>query len=466
VLDREAVPTLLHIPWFKPEPIRIPLDWTGLDVLPEKLELHPFGMLVAMGVLIGASLARRRAMREGLHPGVLGELAGYVLIGGFVLGHVLDAIFYHWDVVVERPLFLLELWNGLSSFGGFIGAVLGATVWVAMRRYSFVAFADPIAWAFPFGWLFGRLGCTVAHDHPGKVTDFFLAVENYHIRGGTPPWQVRHDLGLYEVFWCLAVIPLFLVLGRKRRKRGFYLALLPLLYAPVRFGLDFLRATDIPQADPRLVLGVLTPGHLGAILLLGAGLYMAWRVWTRPEPVVPPEARWTEGGGSERVAPEELGRLVEAARAQGGPRALDASAAERAEHVARWPGGLLVADLRGQPLPEVDWDAVHAEQAALGPATLRVWVTEGAQLEASPDPLFDAIAEARAADAEGPREPDALVVVEADAERPWLAAARARSLPVWTVPEGEDLPFAVVELDDGRIGVGMLGEPVASRDAA
>lgn len=283
---------LLHIPWFKPGPIRIPIDWAPIDALPSHLELHPFGMLVAMGVLVGVLISRRRAMREGLHPSILGELAGYMLIGAFALGHVLDAVFYHWEVVVERPWFVLELWNGLSSFGGFIGAFAGSMTWVWMRGHSFVAFADPIAYSFPFAWLFGRIGCSVVHDHPGKVTDFFLAVEDYRIRGGAPPWQVRHDLGLYEVFWCLAMIPLFLWLGRERRKRGFYLMILPLLYAPVRFGLDFLRATDVPQADPRLVLGILTPGHLGAILLLGAGLFMAWWWWTQPEPEVAPEARW------------------------------------------------------------------------------------------------------------------------------------------------------------------------------
>ena len=283
---------LLYIPWFKPGPIRIPLDAIPIDALPPHLEIHPFGMLVAMGVLLGVLVARARGMKVGIHPGVLGELAGYMLIGAFTLGHVLDAIFYHPEVVTARPLFLLELWNGLSSFGGFIGAFAGAMVWKAMRGYSFVAFADPIAYSFPFGWLFGRLGCSVVHDHPGRITDFPLAVENYQIRGDFPPWQVRHDLGIYEVFWCLAMIGLFLVLGRKERKRGFYLMILPLLYAPVRFGLDFLRATDIPNADPRMVLGILTPGHLGAVLLLAAGLLMAWRWFMLPEPEVAPEARW------------------------------------------------------------------------------------------------------------------------------------------------------------------------------
>lgn len=283
---------LLTIPWFRPEPIRLfPLP--DASWLPDGVYVHVFGMMVALAVLVGALVADRKAKREGIHPRVMGELLGYILIGGFVLGHVLDAIFYHWEVVVAQPWFLLELWNGLSSFGGFVGAVVGAVVWTRRRGYSLVAFADPAAYGFPFGWIFGRIGCFLAHDHPGAVTDFPLAVADYQVRGMLPPWQTRHDLGLYEAIFSVGVAALFFVLGRKRRKRGFYLALLPILYAPVRFGLDFLRATDVPEGDPRF-LG-LTPGHYGAILLLVVGLAMAWRVWRGPEAVVAADARWAPG---------------------------------------------------------------------------------------------------------------------------------------------------------------------------
>lgn len=280
---------LLSIPWFQPGPIRlIPLP--DIEGFPDALYLHPFGMMVALAVLVGALASSHKGRREGIHPRAMGELMGYVLIGGFVFGHVLDAVFYHWDEVVRRPVFLLELWNGLSSFGGFVGATVGALAWTRMRKVSLVAFTDPIAWGFPFGWIFGRIGCFFAHDHPGAVTDFALGVEDYRIAGMLPPWPTRHDLGLYEALFSILVAGLFLVLGQKRRKRGFYLALLPILYAPVRFGLDFLRATDVPRADPRF-LG-LTPGHYGAVLLFLAGLALAYWVWKRPEPPIPGDLRW------------------------------------------------------------------------------------------------------------------------------------------------------------------------------
>ncbi|HJL20141.1 MAG TPA: prolipoprotein diacylglyceryl transferase [Sandaracinaceae bacterium LLY-WYZ-13_1] len=446
---------LLTLPWFQPEPIRIPLGGLGVEALPAHLELHPFGMLVAMGVLVGVTVARRKAIADGLHPGALGELAGYMLISAFVLGHVLDAVFYHWEVVVERPLFLLELWNGLSSFGGFVGAFVGSMAWVAMRGYSFVAFADPIAFSFPFGWLFGRLGCTVAHDHPGKVTDFFLAIEDYRIRGGFPPWQTRHDLGLYEVFWCLAMIPLFLWLGRRRRKRGFYLTILPLLYAPVRFGLDFLRATDVPQADPRLVAGVLTPGHLGAILLFSAGLFMAWRLLTRPEPVVPPDARLDPAGGDRAVDPDALAELLARAERGEGPRRVEPSEAwttEASPRVTRWPGGLAVVDLRARALDDGDEEAL-AEAMLEAPTRLRVWLV-------GPDAETEDVAPLwamRLGEAPGR---DALVVV--GAPRPERAIPAPPGVSIWVIEDPADPPWAAVALPDGAVAVGMRTPPTAS----
>lgn len=281
------------IPWFRAEPIPIPLpehvDLFGFRAsFPQDWSVQPFGILVAIGVLLGANLAERRGKAVGVHPNAIASCVAHVLIGGFVIGHVFDAIAYHPEVVLEQPLFLLRVWDGLSSFGGFLGAVTGLVVY--LRRYGVDArvIGDPIAFAFPLGWMFGRSGCFVVHDHPGAPTDFFLAVRDYEV--GEPPFVSRHDLGLYEILWSAATMALFVWLAQKPRKRGFFLGLLPILYAPIRFGLDFLRATDIEQGDARY-LG-LTPGHYSAIVLLVAGVaFLRW-VMTSPEPEVPPEVAW------------------------------------------------------------------------------------------------------------------------------------------------------------------------------
>lgn len=291
------------IPWFRLEGIPIPLpehvDLFGYRAsFPQDWSIQPFGLLVATGVMLAASLAERRGKAIGVHPNAIASCVAHVLIGGFVIGHVFDAIAYHPHVVLENPLFLLRIWDGLSSFGGFLGAVLGLVVYLKRFGVDARVIGDPIAWAFPLGWMFGRTGCFVVHDHPGAPTDFFLGVRNYEV--GTPPFVTRHDMGLYEILWSAAVMLLFLQLAKTPRKRGFYLGLLPILYAPFRFGLDFLRAPDLEGGDVRYF--GLTPGHYSAVVLLLAGVaFMRW-VQSSPEPEVPEAIRWVPEEPSQPVA--------------------------------------------------------------------------------------------------------------------------------------------------------------------
>jgi phosphatidylglycerol:prolipoprotein diacylglycerol transferase len=273
--------SLLFIPWFKLDGIHIP-------GLPEGFAIQPFGVLVAIGVIWGARVTERRSARIGLKTDVISDFITHVVLIGFILGHVFDRIFYEPEIILREPWDLLMPWRSLSSFGGFFGAVAGAFIWKARRKIGITVPLDQVAFGMPVGWLFGRIGCFVVHDHPGKITDFFLAVDDYQY--GNLPIAPRHDLGLYEVFWSAAMIVLFVALDKKPRPHGFYVAWIAVLYAPFRFFLDFLREAD------KTYLG-LTPGHYSSILALLLGLYMLWRVYQRP--VGPLPAALVEGGPSE-----------------------------------------------------------------------------------------------------------------------------------------------------------------------
>ncbi len=271
----------LFIPWFRLEPLRIPFPVLG------ELPIQPFGVLVATGVFLGAHIAGKRAEKQGMAPSVIADLVTHVILSGFFFGHALDAIFYYPDRTLENPWFVFQFWNGLSSYGGFTGAIIGAAIWRVRRRVPMIAVCDPIAFSFPFGWLFGRTGCFVVHDHPGRVTDFALAVADYKV--GMPPFQPRHDLGFYEILWSLAACTLFLLLGRTPKRNGFYLALLPLIYTPIRFGLDFLRAESTEGGDIRYF--GLTPGHYASVALFVVGALLMRRVYQDPPVEIPPQAR-------------------------------------------------------------------------------------------------------------------------------------------------------------------------------
>src|SRR5207253_889252 len=80
-------------------------------------------------VLVGTWIAGKRAKRLGYDDALFNSFVTWMLVGGFLGGHVLDELFYHWDEFLKRPYSLLLPWEGLSSFGGFIGPLGGILLW-------------------------------------------------------------------------------------------------------------------------------------------------------------------------------------------------------------------------------------------------------------------------------------------------------------------------------------------------
>jgi len=222
------------IPWW--EEIR-PFQILGLPIY-----IHIFGLLVATGVFFGCYTTYRRATRLSLNIDLLFEFAFYVLLTAFLGSHIFHVIFYSPQEFLNNPLTLLNPFGTQSSIGGFLSAFLGAIIWKWRRKLDYKFLADQTSFGMPVGWFFGRLGCFIVHDHPGKLTNFFLGVQNYHYPG--LPIGTRHDLGLYEMLWSLLTFIMFLFLDRKPRPAGFFTVMFFTFFAICRFFLDFIREID------------------------------------------------------------------------------------------------------------------------------------------------------------------------------------------------------------------------------
>lgn len=237
----------------------------SLDVGP--FEFHVFGFLVGCAIVFGTVMAAWRSHQLGLDERVTNEVALWAVIPGMIFAHVYSAVFYFPEKVLEDPLYLIYFWDGISSFGGFIGGAAGVMYYFRSKRIPFWPYADAVIFGFAFAWIFGRLGCTVAFDHPGLVTDFALGMTYPWSLNGEAANLVRHNLGFYEWLWQL---PLFAVLWSQRNTpkfSGWYLAVVLIMYTPVRFGLDFLRASDA-------VYFGMTAGQYAAIALFGLAVVM------------------------------------------------------------------------------------------------------------------------------------------------------------------------------------------------
>lgn len=234
--------------------------------------LAAFGTLVTLGIFAGACFAERRGRLTGIPARETPHAILSAVVPGLVLAHLLALVPRAGGTHDWSPRVVLEFWNGMSSFGGFAGALLGLCLYYWRSRRSWLPTADVLVQALVIGWVFGRLGCTLVHDHIGTPSEFVLAVRF--------PNGPRHDLGLYEFLYTLVVlVPAVVILDRRPRPPGTSVAVLALLYAPVRFLLDFLRQTDLPGADVRH--RGLTVAQYGSIVLAGIGIGVAMQIRRR-----------------------------------------------------------------------------------------------------------------------------------------------------------------------------------------
>lgn len=270
------------------------------------LPIQAFGVIVAIGVLIGAALLRRYAEWHAVPDDNIRGLLGWITVTGFLGAHWFDVIAYQADKPWfefkgwkpgQWPLFF-QLWSGISSYGGFLGGAMGFAFYVWWKRLNARLMADiGIVGLLP-AFSIGRIGCTVVSDHIGSSVNpnawySFLAMDypvadklshsgiaelvhdNPALRTAEfiPAW----NLGLVELLWLIPVnaLILWLAFRRKRVPAGFLIVLTGVLYAPVRFFLDFLRPVN---SDPRYF--DLTFAQWASLLAFGASAYVAYLIKT------------------------------------------------------------------------------------------------------------------------------------------------------------------------------------------
>jgi phosphatidylglycerol:prolipoprotein diacylglycerol transferase len=230
------------------------------------IAIQPFGVLVLTGCIVGFLVARRYAGSRGLAQDRFFELAIWVLVLGFTLSHLVSMLLYFPETVRSRPISLINLAGSMSSFGGFFGGGFGAIIYLKINKLPVLEYGDASLVGLVVGWFFGRLGCTIAHDHPGIHSDFFLAVKY--------PGGARHDLGFYEWLFTIGLIVVLIFIRRAGLPPGAIIGAVFILYAPVRFLLDFLRVGD------KLYFG-LTPGQYFSVILIPLGVFFLLKAYKK-----------------------------------------------------------------------------------------------------------------------------------------------------------------------------------------
>lgn len=265
------------------------LDFITWNVNPELFSgfvtVRWYGLMFAVGFLIGYEIVARMFKHEGAPERWLGILLIYVVVATLVgarLGHV---FFYEWDVYKADPIRILYIWEGgLASHGGTIAII------IAVILFSiFVTKKSPL-------WTFDRLVVAIALVG-GLIRIGNLFNSEIYGTATTLPWgfmfvrsrewhelyegQAVHPTQIYEALCYFALFALLMWMYWKKNaeeRPGFILGVFFIGIFLPRFLIEFIKNDQVAR-EATMTLNI---GQQLSIPFIVLGLGLILYAMTRP----------------------------------------------------------------------------------------------------------------------------------------------------------------------------------------
>nr|WP_274387742.1 prolipoprotein diacylglyceryl transferase [Salsipaludibacter albus] len=242
------------------------------------LTIRTFGLMVALGIILGVVVAARYVANRGIDPDEYTSLATKVAIVGLI-GARVTWVLSHLEEI-QSPIDVIAVWEGGMQFSGALifGAI--ATWWWSRGNYDDDAdrwaVLDGTALGVAIGLCVGRIGCMAVGEHFGGPTDFFLGM-TYRGGGTVEPepaiGETIHNTAFYEFLHLLVLLAVIAVLLRRAGDRnhplvpGTIMGLFLTWYGIGRFLTDFARTNDATVAG-------LTGAQWGSIVIALLGTWI------------------------------------------------------------------------------------------------------------------------------------------------------------------------------------------------
>ena len=225
---------------------------------------HMYGLMIAIGFLAALFIVLKRGKKTGLSEDTIYGIFYCAIIGGLI-GCRLLFILVELPNVKNNPSILWDFRNGYVVYGGIIGGIITAFVYVTrFRKERFGPYFDTVMPAVSIAQGFGRLGCFFAGCCYGAETESPFHIVFTHsdfAPNGVKliPTQLMSSAGDFLIGFFL------LYYGAKNKVTGRCAAMYMVLYGIGRFIIEFFRG------DYRGSVGIFSTSQIISFIIVAVG---------------------------------------------------------------------------------------------------------------------------------------------------------------------------------------------------
>lgn len=220
-----------------------------------------YGIIIAIGMLLGLGIAYYDAKRTGQNPETYVDLAIIAIITS-IIGARLYYVAFRFEHYKDNLLSIFNLrQGGLAIYGGVIAAIITVFVFARVKKLSFPLICDTAGLGLILGQIIGRWGNFFNREVFGGYTDNIFAMQlpvsavrqsditpelAEHIIniGGVDFIQV-HPTFLYESLWNLGVLIIMLLIREHKKFDGEIFLIYLFGYGVGRFWIEGIRTDQL-----------------------------------------------------------------------------------------------------------------------------------------------------------------------------------------------------------------------------
>jgi phosphatidylglycerol---prolipoprotein diacylglyceryl transferase len=232
-------------------------------------KIASYGLMVAVGMIIGVLIASVRAKSLGENPAVIFDITIWVVVAGLIGARFFYIYIEGWHEAISKPFtqtaidFLKIREGGLSLLGALITGIPVGLIYLKKKKLNVWKIADITAPSIAIGIAFARIGCFLNGCCFGKPCP---PKAFYGIEFPMDSIPYEHYMGILPLYptqliCALNALLIFIVLSiwiKYRKYDGQIFWLFVLIYGIARFMEDFLRGDSDQTFFGGLFFGVLT----------------------------------------------------------------------------------------------------------------------------------------------------------------------------------------------------------------